>query len=225
MNDLSPSIKEPSQNNIAIWESEYKNGHSILRYPDDALLKLFFTYRPTKAAMNVLDFGAGSGPVSEFLLLHSCYVYSCDASDTSRRILEHRLSEKSTPDHYQVIKPQALGEIPDQSLDIIIAWHVLYYLDEAELNDTLSLFRKKLTLNGVLIGTMLGDRDIYIENSKPADHNQRVLTTAGQTGAHILSFSKEQYQRIFPFNQLLIGESLFSIENRTNHYHLLVAKN
>jgi len=145
--------------NIDIWENEYKAGRSYLSYPDDAFLKLFFTYRPQGCPLSVLDFGAGSGPVSEFLLQHHCKVYSCDASHTAREMLSKRLSTGNAT----VISDQQIETIPNESLDIIVAWHVLYYLEPAELERMVTLFSRKPKPQSILIATMLGENYLNIK--------------------------------------------------------------
>lgn len=96
----------------------------------------------------VLDYGCGAA-LSAGRVADACaHLYLCDASANVRAGLSARLGHRAD---VTVLAPDALGAVPDGSLDLIVANSVIQYLPAEALREALSLWRVKLSDQGKLL--------------------------------------------------------------------------
>lgn len=204
--------------NVNLWEGIYSQGNNYLRYPDDAFLKVYFSYCKAQHKQDVLDFGAGSGVLSEFFIDQGARVVSYDPSVSARSVMEARLGNKAN-----IIDESALSTFSENSFDLIVAWHVIYYLDREVLNQWVERFKRLLRPGGKFIATALADDDIYIKTGEELDGGYYRLTIPGQVGAKVALYAREEYDNILRFPKVDIGNFGFQLGDRKNHYHLILA--
>jgi len=207
-------------NNIQIWDDIYARDESYLRCPDDTFIRLFFKYKPSGDKLKVLDYGAGSGPVSEFLLSLSHKTYSVDSSPSACAMLRKRLSKES--DISQSLEELSLG---DDSLDMIVAWHVLYYLPRDRLKATLSDFKRLLKPGGIIVCTMLGEEDVFITSSSNMNQGTHQMQYGNQSGACVLGVDLHYFYNMWLAKNIKQGQVRFEFDHQVNHYQLLVIEN
>lgn len=96
----------------------------------------------------VVDYGCGEA-LSAGLVAERCrQLYLCDGADSVRARLAERYAGR--PD-IGVISPQQFEQLPDGSIDLIVANSVVQYLSMLELQLLLALARRKLRPGGELL--------------------------------------------------------------------------
>jgi SAM-dependent methyltransferase len=107
----------------------------------------------TKSGANsrVLDFGCGEN-LNAIIVADTCKQLTlCDSADVTRNQLRAIAASRK---NIQIAAPAELHDMPDGSLDVIVANSVVQYLTLAELESWLVVWRRLLDHDGTLI---LGD--------------------------------------------------------------------
>ncbi len=94
--------------------------------------------------MHVLDFGCGTGMFLPELRNNCDKVWAID-------LFPEYAKELSARYNLDIMFAQELADIPDNSLDVIVAANVLEHLQYEELMSYLSIFREKLKSGGKLV--------------------------------------------------------------------------
>jgi SAM-dependent methyltransferase len=98
-----------------------------------------------------IDYGCGEALSADKVAACCSRLYLCDSSETVRAGLRRRLAGHAG---ISVVSPQALEQIADGSIDLVVANSVVQYLTAAELERALAVWRAKLAPAGRLV---LGD--------------------------------------------------------------------
>jgi ubiquinone/menaquinone biosynthesis C-methylase UbiE len=97
---------------------------------------------------HVLDHGCGEALSAGRVAARCGRLYLCDAAPLVRERLNERFR---TNPKIEVLAPEELEELPDGSLDLVVANSLLQYLSREELRDLLGLWRRKLKREGRLV--------------------------------------------------------------------------
>jgi SAM-dependent methyltransferase len=97
---------------------------------------------------HVLDHGCGEALSAGRVAARCGRLYLCDAAPLVRERLMARF--RGNP-KIEVLAPETLGQLPDGSLDLVVANSLLQYLSQGELRDLLRLWRRKLKREGRLV--------------------------------------------------------------------------
>jgi SAM-dependent methyltransferase len=102
---------------------------------------------PTPGAV-VLDFGCGEALSADRVAAKCKRLYLCDAAPLVRERLQERFSAE---ERIEVLAPDDVADLPDASLDLVVANSLVQYLSLDELRDLLRLARAKLRFEGRLV--------------------------------------------------------------------------
>jgi SAM-dependent methyltransferase len=97
---------------------------------------------------HVLDHGCGEALSAGRVAARCERLYLCDAAPLVRERLSERF--RGNP-KIAVLAPEAIEDLPDGSLDLVVANSLLQYLAQEELRDLLRLWRRKLKPDGRLV--------------------------------------------------------------------------
>lgn len=136
---------------IAFWDSEhaiYVNArHRDVHYR--IIAEHIRRYVPAGGA--VLDYGCGEALHAELPAETAGQLILCEAAPKVRAALAARFAGKAK---IEVMAPEQIADLPNQSLDLIVMHSVAQYLTARELDDLLVLFHRLLKAGGHLV---LGD--------------------------------------------------------------------
>ncbi len=96
----------------------------------------------------VLDHGCGEALSADRVAAACRHLYLCDAAPLVRERLAQRFGALPS---VGILSPEAVADLPDASLDLVVANSVLQYLSRPELDASLRLWRAKLRPDGVLV--------------------------------------------------------------------------
>ncbi|WP_298964934.1 methyltransferase domain-containing protein [uncultured Methylobacterium sp.] len=97
---------------------------------------------------SVLDHGCGEALAAERVAAACGRLHLCDGAPRVRAALENRFAGN---DRVSVLAPEDLPALADASLDLVVANSLVQYLDAAEFEACLALWRRKLARDGRLI--------------------------------------------------------------------------
>jgi len=126
----------------SLYVSERHRAVHYARVADDV-----FALEPTADA-RILDFGCGEALEAPRIAARVGRLWLAEAADAPRAALQRRLA--GVP-KIEVIAGDAVGRLPDGSLDLIVVNSVAQYLSRAELDSWLWVFRAKLAPTGRLV--------------------------------------------------------------------------
>jgi len=96
----------------------------------------------------VLDYGCGEAVQAADVATRCRRLLLCEAAPSLRSALSARYAENPS---IEVIAPEAIARLPDQSLDLVVANSVLQYLTREETAELARTLRAKLAPDGRLI--------------------------------------------------------------------------
>jgi len=171
-----------------IYVSERHRRVHYAKVADDILSVL------PKPGARVLDFGCGAALDAGRVAEACARLYLCEAAATSRAELVDRFRGH---DRIEVIDPDGLDALPDESLDLIVVNSVLQYLARAEIPPLLRRFRAKLRPEGVLVLA-----DLLTDRSTPLTDALSLLRVALRHGflgaalAGLVRLAASDYRRL-----------------------------
>lgn len=122
----------------------------------------------------VLDHGCGEALSADLVAAHCQTLYLCDAAPNTRAKIAARFTDDP---RIRPVAPEDVAEIPDESLDLIVANSLLQYLDEPTLDGLLDLWKSKLKPGGRLILA-----DVIPPDVSPVTDALALLRFAGEGG-------------------------------------------
>ena len=96
----------------------------------------------------VLDYGCGEAIHADLVAAKAARLLLCESSAIMRGKLAQRFADVS---NIEVVEPADVEQVPDASLDLIVANSLVQYLSAAELDRLLVLWRRLLAPQGVLV--------------------------------------------------------------------------
>ncbi|HLH94173.1 MAG TPA: class I SAM-dependent methyltransferase [Xanthobacteraceae bacterium] len=133
----------------AFWDSAhsiYVNArHKDVHYREIADQIAAFVPGPSA---RVLDYGCGEAIHAARVAAVACEVLLCDSAPSVRAGIAARFSGEP---RIRVLAPAEVERLPDGSIDLIVANSMTQYLEPAELDRALALWRRLLAPSGTLI--------------------------------------------------------------------------
>ncbi len=172
--------------NQAVWDALYAEG-SFLWYPSEVLVKLVRRQEKHEGFGGViLDHGAGSGNVAEFLVRSGHAVHCTDISERSLQVIDCRFRDHDLPvPAMSRIDPGKRLREQLPRYDHVVAWHSLYYNTPAKMRDDIDALIGGLPKGGVFIACVVTLADNWATISEPQSDGSRMLNMPGQVGAVI----------------------------------------
>lgn len=136
--------------------------------------------------INILDIGCGVGDFLHYAKTKGCKVTGIEPNEEARKIAERKLNS-------QILSPDELANIPNNSYDIITMWHVLEHV--ADLKTEIFHLQRLLKRNGTLI--------IAVPNYKSYDATfYKDKWAAYDVPRHLNHFSQTSIKNIFDKTEL-----------------------
>jgi SAM-dependent methyltransferase len=96
----------------------------------------------------VLDYGCGEALHAGLVAAAAAQLVLCDSAHNVRAGLQQRFAGKL---NIKVLSPEEVEALPDGSFDLIVSNSMIQYLNTQELDHVLTVWRRLLTPNGLLI--------------------------------------------------------------------------
>lgn len=96
----------------------------------------------------LLDFGCGEALSADRVAASCTKLYLCDGASLVRERLRSRFGSQAK---IEVLAPEELESVADESVDLVVVNSVLQYLSHDELGGLLGLWRRKLRTGGLLV--------------------------------------------------------------------------
>ncbi|HTP84860.1 MAG TPA: class I SAM-dependent methyltransferase [Alphaproteobacteria bacterium] len=103
---------------------------------------------PDRGSLSVLDFGCGEALDAARVAARAARLYLYDGAPSVRARLARRFANSP---RIAILDQAGLDALPDNSLDVIVAFSVIQYIDRAELPGLLAGWRSKLAVGGFVI--------------------------------------------------------------------------
>lgn len=150
-------------NSERAWEHHYTRDRSVLRYPDENLVRMLAPLLKGSDAgtLSAIDLGCGTGRHVGLLIEMGL---ECRAGfDTSFNALSLCARLYDAP----FVQADARA-IPLKSgtIDIVVAWGSLHYTVKEDLAPMLAEVRRVLAAGGTLLGTLRNSRDTYLKKGR-----------------------------------------------------------
>jgi SAM-dependent methyltransferase len=170
--------------NQAIWDDLYAGGN-FMWYPSEVLVGLVRRQEKCEGLRGViLDHGAGSGNVAEFLVRSGHTVHCTDISEKSLEVIDRRFRVRALPvPAMSQIDPMKPLHVQLPRFDHVIAWHSLYYNTAAKLRDDIETLIGGLPKGGVFIAGLWTLADSNGATSEPLPDGSRRLRGSGEEQA------------------------------------------
>jgi SAM-dependent methyltransferase len=138
---------------IKDWTSFWDQPHSIyvsarhfdVHYRDIA--QGILAQLPGKNA-RVLDYGCGEAIHAGLVAAAAAELVLCEAAPSVRAKLRQRFADNP---RIKVLAPEEVAELPEASIDLVVANSLVQYLSPEELDRLLAIWRRLLAPEGVLI--------------------------------------------------------------------------
>ncbi len=122
----------------------------------------------------VLDYGCGEALFADRIAAKCGHLYLSDAAPLVRERLDERFGRN---DGITILAPEAIANLPDASLDLIVVNSLLQYLSLDELRGLLKVWHGKLKADGRLILA-----DVIPPDVSPVTDAKALLSLAWQGG-------------------------------------------
>lgn len=122
----------------------------------------------------VLDHGCGEALDAGRVAAACRRLYLCDAAPLVRDRLTERFRDAA---NIEVLAPEGVGDLPDGSLDLVVANSLIQYLSRPELDAALALWHAKLRPGGALVVA-----DVIPPDVSPVTDALALLRFAGRGG-------------------------------------------
>lgn len=129
---------------------------------------------PERPGLTVLDFGCGEALDAARIAARVGRLYLYDAAASVRARLEERFRHAPK---ITVLDRSGLGGLADNSVDAIVAFSVVQYVDRAELPALLAQWRSKLAIGGMLVLA-----DVIPPDARMVDDIRALVSTAHAHG-------------------------------------------
>ncbi|MDH4263648.1 MAG: class I SAM-dependent methyltransferase [Spirochaetia bacterium] len=143
-----------NDSNRQTWNTHYLRDKSKLYIPDENIVRFiqhYFRRFPEVTNPVILEIGSGSGRNIAYLRSVTPNVFGMDFAQNSLIGQPGVVCALSDENPFQ-----------DQSLDIVIAWGVLHYLTNEQVDKTLNEVRRILKPSGIFFGTIRSDKDTHL---------------------------------------------------------------
>lgn len=161
------------------WEEHFLK--TTLLYPDENVVRFLAKAKHLYPAGTMLDWGCGPGRHTVlglnfgFDVIAADYVSYC-LEETKKKVDEMKVTQKVS--YYNSLGCEIEG-LPDESVDVIVAWGVVFYNDKAGMETMLSNCYKYMKNGGMMLCNFRTEKDYIYESQKPNENNMYVLESNG----------------------------------------------
>ncbi len=118
---------------------------------------------------SILDLGCGPGRHALYLAEQGFAVQAMDASTTAMELLDEVAAERNLKISTSVGEMTEI-DMASGSLDMLVAWNVIYHGDISVVQQSLSEITRILRPGGLFLGTMLSKRNSDVETGRKIGH-------------------------------------------------------
>lgn len=180
--------EEAGETNRDLWEAIYRRG-SILRYPSEMLVRVFFRHCRQELPENatILEHGAGTGNNTEFLIRQGYRVIATDISEAALQTMEMRFTFANLPQPEKLLIDPARalsGQLPPS--DAVVVWDCISYNTAERARKDIADLIASLRPGGLfIINAATPAHDFITQAAKIAPNTYRYEgeTRPGQKGA------------------------------------------
>ncbi len=217
--------------NLETYEKKYQNGYGI-QFPEGHIIRIYNNiikkyFDINSKEFNFLDFGCGNGIHSKFFSTKGFNVFGVDISAEAIELA--KINNEKNQENFVVITNNV--EIFDKKFDLILANQSLYYLDDDELKSILKQFERILTDNGIVIFTMMSNKNYYYDCvEKKFDNGLSKVVLEGRLNeTTYINFTEdfEDLKRKFSiFTPIFCGlYDMILLEGSSEHLYFIGKKN
>jgi ubiquinone/menaquinone biosynthesis C-methylase UbiE len=197
---------------IDIWENSYRQGRSILLYPDSDFITLAHHLLKKGEHNRILDYSFGSGANMMSLVRRGFKVSGVEVSSTAIRIVRRRLKKENLKAQLTVFNGTELP-FKDGTFDAVIAWEVLDYNTWDSLKKALKEIDRVLRTGGKLICTFSRPQDGLVRNARKMGNCLYRIKNGQQQGCIKMALDRTQLRRCFPSRNICVGQFVFEYKN------------
>ena len=213
------------KNNSKIWDDIYQENDSILDFPNEHFVRIFFRHLAS-LGNKFLDWGIGSGNNAQFMTAQGKNVYGTEVSmhaiDTVKKLYKSKFNKTINIEHLRNNKLN----FKDNFFDCIVSWQVQCYNNE----NTFKLFLEEsfrcLKKNGVLVFTLTDKNDLIFENSKRIGDNTYISNYHNQKGVILFAVKENAELKNYIHHFTVIDDGFFSykLNNKLSKHSVLILK-
>lgn len=213
--------------NTSTYEAKYQAGYG-LQYPDGHVIRFhrhILEYELGLSSGTILDYGCGTGTHLRYFEQQGFTPYGCDISATA--IAKCKRLLPAYADHFHVVpnSPRLKDYFPGE-FDLVFSNQVLYYLNDADLDQLIPQFYRMLRPGGVIFATMMAPTSYYFRHIADTERGLSKVVLKGRLNetTYINFKTKEQVLSLFTaygFTRLhlgLYGSAIRDDEGPTDHY-------
>lgn len=217
--------------NRAIWDAIYGTG-SVLLYPSEMFVRLFFRYAGKALApgMTMLDHGAGSGNNTEFLIRRGLRVVATDISQEALKSIQQRFRYANLP-FPETKRIDSIRPLSEQLpvCDAAISWDCLYYNTAERVRQDIADIISRIEPGGLFFFNMLTPEHHFItEAVEIAPGTYRYTGGISQKQAGSVLCAPDSLKQLHGWCEgadiLTSGEFTYTEENRHSAYWYLVCR-
>ncbi|MBF0103948.1 MAG: class I SAM-dependent methyltransferase [Deltaproteobacteria bacterium] len=172
--------------NQQIYETIYRQGQELLKYPDEILVSyLYTTVKKDPSIKKILDVGCGSG---RHVVLFAREGFAASGIETSPSALVYAQKFLETEGLDADLKPGSCSQIDfaDDAFDLLLCWGVINnVVENGELEKTMQELKRVLRKDGRLLisfmapedkkfkGAVLVEDNVYQINYKDSSYHTR----------------------------------------------------
>lgn len=200
-----------------IWDNHYKREKSLLQFPDENLVRILSKLPCSPGT--ALDLGCGSARHSLLLDSMGWEVSGLDYSEKSIERFKFLFPKSNS---YLSSKPPY--PIEPASQDLVLAWGVLHYNSDEEIELILREILRILKPGGYFIGTIRSSRDTLL-----SPNSQSEMELGDLKGGYVRLFTLEETEKLLEeFSQTRIGymerTPLGDMDKKISHYFFQTRK-
>lgn len=223
------AIEEKEQ--LKLWAEERKK-HD-LKYPDENVVRFLKKNFKTGKDKTILDFGCGSGRHTLIMAEMEFMIYAMDYNVVCLELTKEKLDKINYKNVKYILNKRLVINLPDESVDCIVAWGALFYFNKAERELFCKEMKRVLKPDGVILADYRTIDDHLYNKGTKIEENLFKLddSSAGNLKNLIYWFcNKEDLAELYESE----GFVIFNIENKemiinnmtvkNSHFHIWVRK-
>lgn len=203
--------------NINIWDEIYSNVTKGMTYPNDLLVRISHRFFNKDKHKKILEYGFGGGADIMHFCRNGYEVSGVEISQSAIDSLNERLQALGYQADLKLLQDRKIP-FPDNSFDVVIAWHVLMYNNWEDLAFAVNEINRVLKPGGMFLGTLCAVGDYSHVHSVPLGDCIYESTVPGQEGAIVMVLEEKDIPRCFPGQLIKVGTNGYKYDNFFANY-------
>jgi SAM-dependent methyltransferase len=208
--------------NAKVWQKLYSEGKNDLHYPSDVLVRIGARCFDLTQDKKILDFGFGTGANLIHFAGLGFEMYGVEVSEHAMARTQERLRAAGLRAELHLIRPGEALSFPSGTFDVVYAWQVIYYSDEAGYRFTVGELERVTRPGGLIIVATAAPGDASYLQAEPLGHDVYRSTVPGQEGCIVTIPEKHELAGYFRGRQLEIGDFGFQFGDRAAHFWIVM---